>query len=214
MRIRTLRFAVRRSQLALLRTEGGWSYLFQTMQASARRKKGIGPKTLQVLALEAAAPHPSENYGRLLSPLQEAHKKRHPAHFASARLGADPSQAFRPGSESRARIAKAQGQDASWCGAANRLGPRLRTSSTRMRSSSSMGANSPFGSQRSARVSSAQQLTEPENSSAGVCGEIVLIWSISFAPLSFGIMRSASTRSIPPRRILSRACSGSVQVTT
>src|SRR5664279_6118176 len=91
MRIRTLRFAVRRSQLALLRTEGGWSYLFQTMQASARRKKGIGPKTLQVLALEVAAPHPSENYGRLLSPLKEAHKKRYPAHFASARLGADPS---------------------------------------------------------------------------------------------------------------------------
>src|ERR1035441_6889353 len=38
--------------------------------------------------------------------------------------------------------------------------------------------------------------------------------SISFAPLSFGIMRSASTRSIPPRRIISRACRGSVQVKT
>src|SRR5664279_2068037 len=113
MRIQTLRPAVRRSQLALLRTEAGWSYLFQTMQASARRKKGIGPKTAQVLALEVAAPHPGENYGRLLSPLQEVHKKRHPAHFASARLGAGPSQAFRPVRESRARIAKAQGQDAS-----------------------------------------------------------------------------------------------------
>src|ERR1035437_3639156 len=174
------------------------------MPASAPRDGGVGPKTPQVLVLEVAPPHPSENYGRLLSHLQEAHKKRYPAHFASARLGAGPSQAFRPGSESRARIAKAQGQDASWCGAANRLGPRLRTSSTRMRSSSSMGANSPFGSQPSARVSSAQQLTEPENSSAGVCGEIVLIWSISFAPLSFGIMRSASTRSMPPRCMLSR----------
>src|ERR1035437_5453432 len=97
MRVRTLRSAVRRSQLALLRTEAGWSYLFQTMQASARRNGGIGPKTPQVLALGVAAPHPSENYGRLLSPLQEAHKKRCPAHFASARLGADPSTGIPPG---------------------------------------------------------------------------------------------------------------------
>ena len=40
-----------------------------------------------------------------------------------------------------------------------RLGPRLRISSTRIRSSSSMGANSPLGSQPSARLSSVQQFT-------------------------------------------------------
>src|ERR1019366_5225686 len=112
-------------------------------------------------------------------------QKRPAAHACECTAGQDLLAGIAHGNQSCAQVAKAGEQDATWCTPAYRLGPRLRTSSTRMRSSSSIGANSPFGSQPSARVSSAQQLTEPENSRAGVCGEIALIWSISFAPLSF-----------------------------
>ena len=55
-----------------------------------------------------------------------------------------------------------------------------------MRSSNSIGANSPLGSQQSARCSSKQTETDPENSKAGVCGEMAFSRSISLAPLDLG----------------------------
>src|SRR5205085_9052422 len=53
-----------------------------------------------------------------------------------------------------------------------RLGPRLRTSSRRMRSSNSMGAYIPLGRKTSAGISSwLQMVILPENKMAGVWGE-------------------------------------------
>src|SRR5207248_3268260 len=94
------------------------------------------------------------------------------------------------------------------------FGPRLRTSSKRMRSSNSDGACIPLGRNRSDARSLSHILILPEKMMAGVSGDSALIAWTSSAPSRPGIIRSARIRSAPWERKANNASAPLVQATT
>ena len=106
------------------------------------------------------------------------------------------------------------GRSCTGCGTIIFLGPRLRTSSTRTRSSNSCGEHAPFGRNASARVVGSNCLMLPLTSTAGTQGAISFNCKIKSFPLQCGITRSLMTRSTRPRSYNSMASSAFFAVNT